>query len=135
MAFLAWFPGADHLKVVGLEGEVDCKTVGFLISSVSLSVFSLVPDLLFDCSRVLEYAITRTVLQSKGEVALRLNCDRSYLHTVHVFYFIFLPWAIDICRSFFRHLPTTIDLVTVFDAILTSRQTTGRPNSRCEKRL
>ena len=89
MAFLAWFPGADHSKVVVLEGEVDCKTVGFLISSVSLSVFSLVPDLLFDCSRVLEYAITRTVLQSKGEVALRLNCDRSYLHTVHVFYFIF----------------------------------------------
>ena len=32
---------------------------------VSLSVFSLVPDLLFDCSRVLEYAKTRTVLQSK----------------------------------------------------------------------
>ena len=35
------------------------------LSPVSLSVFSLVPDLLFDCSRVLEYAIIRTVLQSK----------------------------------------------------------------------
>ena len=27
-----------------------------LLSPVSLSVFSLVPDLLFDCSRLLEYA-------------------------------------------------------------------------------
>ena len=35
------------------------------LSPVSLSVFSLVPDLLFDCSRVLEYAKIRTVLQSK----------------------------------------------------------------------
>ena len=38
---------------------VDCKTVGFFLkisSPVSLSVFSLVPDLLFDCSRLLEYA-------------------------------------------------------------------------------
>ena len=30
----------------------------------SLSVFSLVPDLLSDCSRVLEYAKRRTVLES-----------------------------------------------------------------------
>ena len=65
------FPGADPSKVVVLEGEVDCKTIGFLISPVSLSVFSLVPDLLFDCSRVLEYAIIRTVLQSKGEVVCK----------------------------------------------------------------
>ena len=36
------------------------------LSSVSLSVFTLVPDLLFDCSRVLEYAKIRTVLQSRG---------------------------------------------------------------------
>ena len=73
---------------------IDCKTVGFFLkiskeigkawrksltraklasltrpyfkrlSPVSLSVFSLVPDLLFDCSRVLEYAKIRTVLQS-----------------------------------------------------------------------
>ena len=34
------------------------------LSPVSLSVFSLVRDLLFDCSRVLEYAKIRTVLQS-----------------------------------------------------------------------
>ena len=33
------------------------------LSPVSLSVFSLVPDLLFDCSRVLEYAKMRIVLQ------------------------------------------------------------------------
>ena len=29
-----------------------------------LSAFSLAPDLLFDCSRVVEYAKIRTVLQS-----------------------------------------------------------------------
>ena len=34
------------------------------LSPVSLSVFSLVPDILFDCSRELEYAKIRTVLQS-----------------------------------------------------------------------
>ena len=56
--------------------SIDCKTVGFFLkiskeigkawrlSPVSLSVFSLIPDLLFDCSRVLEYAKIRTVLQS-----------------------------------------------------------------------
>ena len=37
---------------------------------VSLSVFSCVPDLLFDCSRVLEYAKIRTVLQSRGAGAV-----------------------------------------------------------------
>ena len=36
---------------------------------VSLSVFSLVPDLLFDYSRVLEYAKIRTVLQSSSDTA------------------------------------------------------------------
>ena len=40
--------------------------VSFSVSpQVSLSVFSLVPDLLFDCSRVHEYAKIRTVLQSR----------------------------------------------------------------------
>ena len=34
------------------------------LSPVSRSVFSLVPDFLFDCSRLLEYAKIRTVLQS-----------------------------------------------------------------------
>ena len=36
------------------------------LTPVLLSVFSLVPDLLFDCSRVLEYAKIRTVLQSSA---------------------------------------------------------------------
>ena len=36
---------------------------------VSLSVFSLVPDLLFDYSRVLEYAKIRTILQSSSDTA------------------------------------------------------------------
>ena len=67
---------------------IDCKTVGFFLkiskeiskawrksltrakrasltlSPVSLSVFRIIPDLLFDCSCVLEYAKIRTVLQS-----------------------------------------------------------------------
>ena len=53
---------------------LDCKTVGFFFSkSVKKSVKrgvrvlrarSLIADLLFDCSRVLEYAKIRTVLQS-----------------------------------------------------------------------
>ena len=75
-------------------GAIDCKTVGFLLklskeigkawlksltrasrkarekkrlSPVSLSVFSLVPHLSFDCSRVLEYAKIWTVC-SVGEL-------------------------------------------------------------------
>ena len=55
-----------------LAGKVDCKTVGFFLKiskeigevwRKSLTVFSLVPDLLFYCSRVLEYAKIWTVLQ------------------------------------------------------------------------
>ena len=70
--------------------EVDCKTVGFSPKSVKKSVkhgvrvshgrsaqasplpsltlcFHPVPDLLFDCWRLLEYAKLRTVLQSMRE--------------------------------------------------------------------
>ena len=43
------------------------------LSPVSLSVFALVPDLLFDCSRVLEYAKIRTVLQSRHKVNVVAN--------------------------------------------------------------
>ena len=77
------------LRFEYLKHLIDCKTVGFFLkiskeigkawresltrakrasqrlSPVSLSVFSLVPHLLFDCSHVLEYAKIRTVLQSK----------------------------------------------------------------------
>ena len=61
--------------------DLDCKTVGFFLKiskeigkawrksltrlTRQLSVFSLVADLLFDGSRVLEYATIRTVLQSR----------------------------------------------------------------------
>ena len=38
---------------------------------VSLSVFSLVPDLLSDCSRVLEHATVRTVLQTTTKLLSR----------------------------------------------------------------
>ena len=59
-----------------LAEKVDCKTVGFFLKiskeigkvwRKSLTVFSLVPDLLFYCSRILEYAKMWTVLQSVTE--------------------------------------------------------------------
>ena len=59
-----------------LAEKVDCKTVGFFLKiskkigkvwCKSLTVFSLVPDLLFYCSRVLKYAKIWTVLQSVTE--------------------------------------------------------------------
>ena len=40
---------------------------------VSLSVFSFTPDLLFDCSRVLEYAKIQTVLESKYNPTQRFD--------------------------------------------------------------
>ena len=46
------------------------------LSLVSLSVFSLVPDLLIDCSRVLEHAKTRTVLQSSKLNELYAKSER-----------------------------------------------------------
>ena len=77
----------NKIRIVPCNINLDCKTVGFFSKSVkksakrgvrvwrartarasvfpvSLSVFSLVPDLLFNCSRVLEYAKIRTVLRS-----------------------------------------------------------------------
>ena len=84
------------------SSNVDCKTVGFFLKiskeigkawrksltrakrvssyspqsrslfSASFPVFSLVRDLLFDCSRVLEYAKIRTVLQSSSNVVFSL---------------------------------------------------------------
>ena len=47
-----------------------CEAREKRLSPVSLTVFSLVPDLLFDCSRVLEYAKIRTVLQSRKNSSL-----------------------------------------------------------------
>ena len=91
-----WTPCTDSVSV-GLVWCIllDCKTVGsFLkiskeigkawrksltdakhLSPVSLSVFRLVPDLLFDCSRVLEYAKIRTVLQSSILLKWPFNRD------------------------------------------------------------
>ena len=43
-------------------------------ASHMLSVFSLIPDLLFDCSRVLEYAKIRPVLQSSQNYFLLITC-------------------------------------------------------------
>ena len=57
-------------------GEAREKTVFLESPPLSLSVFSLVPDLLFDCSRVLEYAKTRTVLQSRLLIIHELNVGK-----------------------------------------------------------
>ena len=74
----------------GTQSKLDCKTVAFFLkiskeigkawrksltrtkraSVTRLSVFSLVPGLLFDCSRLLEYAKIRTVLQSKSKPSI-----------------------------------------------------------------
>ena len=43
-------------------------------SPVSLSVFSLVPDLFFDCSRALENAKIRTILQSS---TIEVKCKKN----------------------------------------------------------
>ena len=54
---------------VGRARREKKKRIFSISPQVSLSVFSLVPDLYFDYSRVLEYAKIRTVLQSStGEV-------------------------------------------------------------------
>ena len=59
-----------HTPVGGVRREKKiCKTDS-VSPQVSLSVFSCVPDLLFDYSRVLEYAKIWTVLQSRGAGAV-----------------------------------------------------------------
>ena len=81
--------------------EIDCKTVGFFLKiskeigkacrksltrakrvspQVSLTVFSLVADLLFGCSSVLEYAKIRTVLQSNMEIKLKLKISKTCMN-------------------------------------------------------
>ena len=47
--------------------NVDRARIFSVFSPVSLSVFSLVPDILFDCSRAFEYAKIRTVSQARRE--------------------------------------------------------------------
>ena len=63
---------------------VDCKTVGFFLKiSKEISKAwrkSLVRDLLFDYSRVLEYAKIRTVLQSKRLVTILFTWENLLVH-------------------------------------------------------
>ena len=69
-------------KEIGKAWRVSLQSVFFSKSlrksvkrgvRVSLSVFSFVPDLLFDCFSLLEYAKIRTVLQSTWKVAILTN--------------------------------------------------------------
>ena len=75
----------SNLTVLSMESSnVDFKTVGFFLkiskeigkawrkSLTRANRTSLVPDLLLDCSRVLEYAKIRTVLQSSSNVVFSL---------------------------------------------------------------
>ena len=55
------------------------------LSPVLLSVFSLVPDLLFDCLRALEYAKVQTVLQSTDSYSCLKNHIIGALSLVQVF--------------------------------------------------
>ena len=63
---------------------MDCKTVSFFlkigkeIGKAWRKSLTRVPDLLFDCSRVLEYAKIRTVLQSRSVIT---KCDKYYLQS------------------------------------------------------
>ena len=67
------------------------------LPSLSLSVFSLVPDLLFDCSRVLEYAkyglFSSLVEQYQGNYLNNLKVSRVAVHyayfSVLVIYFLY----------------------------------------------
>ena len=58
--------GVRDLRPQGVWGEKK-KTIYSVSPSLSRSVFSLVPDFLFDCSHVFEQAKIRTVLQSKEQ--------------------------------------------------------------------
>ena len=66
------------------------------LSPVSLSVFSLVPHLLFDCSRVPEYAKIRTVLQSISKV----NYACSVFHPLPAFQMKRLQRLQNACAGF-----------------------------------
>ena len=63
----------------------------YSVSPQSLSVFSLVPDLLFDCSRLLEYAKIRTVLQSIN--AMNLLQKGQYLWNIILLWKKYLSFA------------------------------------------
>ena len=94
--FLCFILRNRSIQMTVVHVSIDCKTVGFFLKinkeigkawrksltrakraslTRPLSVFSLIPDILFDCSRVLEYAKIRTVLQSNVSKAC-LACAR-----------------------------------------------------------
>ena len=68
----AWSARASHARRACEAREK--KPYFWRLSPVSLSVFSPVPDLSFDCSRLLEYAKIRTVLQSIRTLSRFLQC-------------------------------------------------------------
>ena len=75
------------------------KTYFRVSAQVSLSVFSLVPDLLFDYSRVLEYAKIRTVLQSKStfkQIGLSLYLNW-YVRCFFLYVIVFLFFSFSLC--------------------------------------
>ena len=67
---------ASNTRPQGVLGESKKNR----LSPVSLPVFSLVADLLFDCSHVLEYAKIPTVLQSISMLSLRIVNRFRFFH-------------------------------------------------------
>ena len=71
--------------------QTDCKTVGFLLkvgfsrhkvltASVTLSIFSLAPELSFDYLHILDFAEMRTVLQSNKHKEKLITSSKCKLH-------------------------------------------------------
>ena len=71
---------------------VDCKTVGFFLKISKEIGKAWRKSLLFDCSRVLEYAKIRTVLQSKMMVNRRISVV-----------FVYMQMTLN-CKCFLNHL-------------------------------
>ena len=69
-------------RAVGVLRAQSARVSFSVAPQVSLSVFSLVPDLLFDCSRVHEYAKIRTVLQSRESLFFRTVRRQLFTHTL-----------------------------------------------------
>ena len=63
-------------------------------------VFSLVPDLLFDCSRILEYAKMRTVLQSTYFLTVVNDVSQTSRYQK-------IPATYQLSNIFFSDLPPT----------------------------
>ena len=106
------------------------------LPSLSLSVFSLVPDLLFDCSRVLEYAkyglFCSLVEQYQGNYLNNLKVSRVAVHyayfSVLVIYFLYRTGTIRYKMNI--HKQDTANLCSVARYNLKTRVTREREREK-----